>query len=697
MYLTPPPPFPLQGLSDGFVLEFRVRSRDGVAASRCCAEVVVDLSSGGEWFGGAHYMRPSWPLGGGACAVGPHFPFDNGPTGVNTLVGTHWVASSGALVLVDPSTRGFHSGLNAPPPDRNWLLGTPAALEWGCGVTNFMRPALPRGAGDGPPGDGLLRVQARASYASRRARHPLNGWVSPLPTDDDALDDDQAEGGGGGAGGGAEAGGEASSGSDNGNGNGNGNGGSGGSVSGEAWLTLRVVLCACSDVLAASRAALRTFAPPPSPPPPLLLGAPIWTTWARLKAGVRQADVERFADEIVARGLPRSVMEVDDRWQAHYGDLVFDAAKFPDPKGMVERLASAGFETTLWVMPFAAASSAAFAEGAALGYFVGAPAEAAPPPAAAAAASPPADHSHASLSLHGGHVKPGFFAWWNAAPVVALDVTNPDACDWFVSRLAALQASTGVAGFKFDAGEPCFLPHGQFVTRHPLATPGEYTALWLSRVASRFPVAEVRAGWGSQRLGLLTRMGDRSSSWGLDNGLASLIPTLLTSSLLGYPFCLPDMVGGNAYFGQFPSAELLARWAQCSALMPSMQLSIPPWDCGPGAEAAVEAALRVRAAHATVIAELAQRATVDLEPICRPVWWLAPTDPDALRIDDAFALGDDIIVAPVVARGAVKRDVFLPPGRWVDPRGGEHAGPGWVRDYDAPMDHLPVFTRRREA
>ncbi len=49
-------------------------------------------------------------------------------------------------------------------------------------------------------------------------------------------------------------------------------------------------------------------------------------------------------------------------------------------------------------------------------------------------------------------LQPGFFRWWNSQPVVALDVTNPEAVAWFVHRLRSLQAATGVDGFKFDAG-----------------------------------------------------------------------------------------------------------------------------------------------------------------------------------------------------------------------------------------------------
>ena len=49
-----------------------------------------------------------------------------------------------------------------------------------------------------------------------------------------------------------------------------------------------------------------------------------------LQMGVTQADVLHFADDIVARDYPRSVMEIDDRWQAGYGECDWDYTKFPD-------------------------------------------------------------------------------------------------------------------------------------------------------------------------------------------------------------------------------------------------------------------------------------------------------------------------------------------------------------------------------
>ena len=36
-------------------------------------------------------MRQLWPLNRASLEIGPHLPFDNGPNGVNTLVGPQWL------------------------------------------------------------------------------------------------------------------------------------------------------------------------------------------------------------------------------------------------------------------------------------------------------------------------------------------------------------------------------------------------------------------------------------------------------------------------------------------------------------------------------------------------------------------------------------------------------------------------------
>lgn len=48
--------------------------------------------------------------------------------------------------------------------------------------------------------------------------------------------------------------------------------------------------------------------------------------------------------------------------------------------------------------------------------------------------------------------------------------------------------------------------------------------------------------------------------------------------MIGYPFVLPDMVGGNGYNNQPPSKEMYIRWMQANVFMPVVQFSYTPWD-----------------------------------------------------------------------------------------------------------------------
>jgi hypothetical protein len=77
----------------------------------------------------------------------------------------------------------------------------------------------------------------------------------------------------------------------------------------------------------------------------------------------------------------------------------------------------------------------------------------------------------------------------------------------------------------------------------------------------------------------------------------------------------------------------------------------------------------------------------------RPLFLEFPDDPKAAEQDQQFMLGPDVLVAPVVEQGAVKRDVYFPKGCWRSPETGEtHSGPK-TATVDAPLARLPYFFR----
>jgi alpha-glucosidase (family GH31 glycosyl hydrolase) len=242
-------------------------------------------------------------------------------------------------------------------------------------------------------------------------------------------------------------------------------------------------------------------------------------------------------------------------------------------------------------------------------------------------------------------------------------------------------------------------------------SPDEYSISYAKMSARLGKMIEVRTGCQTQDLPIFVRMLDKDSRWGFDNGLKSVVTTALVMSILGYPFILPDMIGGNAYgvLGNdtdtfnadlsvtvYPDYELYVRWAQLTAFMPSMQFSIPPWHYTNTSVDVNGICKKMVDLHESlvypVLKEFAVKATQTAEAIIRPMWWVDALDENNLLIDDQFLVGDKILVAPVLDKGAVKRDVYLPKGKWMDPNTSEvHTGPKRLKDYPAPIDKIPYF------
>ena len=427
-------------------------------------------------------------------------------------------------------------------------------------------------------------------------------------------------------------------------------------------LVLRLLVA--ETLPAAHRLALAHLGHPTTAPLRDLLVRPTWTSWARYKMHITQAGVIEFADDIIAHGYPYAVFEIDDRWQADYGDLEFDRAKFPDPRRMVAALHARGFKVTLWAPPFINPSSALFADAAARGY----------------------------LLRHVATGQTALARWWQGHGGV-VDLSSADARAWWLGGLRRLQEEYGVDGFKFDAGEGNFVPPYSVGAGHVTKT--SYPDYYVDFVAQNFQWTEVRTGWRSQRHGVLFRECDKWSPWGPDNGLRAVLTQALTMGIIGYPFVLPDMIGGNAYGGEEPDGELMVRWTQLTALLPAMQFSLAPWDYGAQCDAICLRYARLHETLAPILDAAVAETLATGVPLVRPLFWATPDDRATYTIDDEFTLGDWLLVAPVLQPGQRERDVYLPAGRWRDTwTGAAYSGPTRLERYPAPLDTLPLFERR---
>ena len=397
-------------------------------------------------------------------------------------------------------------------------------------------------------------------------------------------------------------------------------------------------------------------------PPAEYFRLPIYTTWVEHKADVTQARVLEFAKAIRANDLPAGVIEIDDKWEAHYGDMDFDATKFPDPKAMNDELHRMGFRVTLWVHPFVNPDTKAFA-----------------------------DHARDGLLLRDANGGVGTIRWWNG-PAGIRDFSNPRAGAAFRRQLDGLMQRFGFDGFKFDGGDVHFVVKDARPAQ-PISA-AEFPDVYNTEATAHYGWNETRVGIYSQPLGIVQRLIDKNSVWGRENGLGALVPEALTTSLRGFFFLMPDMVGGNQYDGDTIEPELLVRWAQASALMPLLQFSVGPWHHGPQAVKLCRDASRLHLAFAAYTYRLAEASTTTGEPILAPLFYHSPDDAETFRITDQFMLGPDVLVAPVITKGAAARDLYLPRGRWV-----EHGtkkvleGGRWLKDHPAPLDTLPLFVR----
>lgn len=206
---------------------------------------------------------------------------------------------------------------------------------------------------------------------------------------------------------------------------------------------------------------------------------------------------------------------------------------------------------------------------------------------------------------------------------------------------------------------------------------------------------EVRVGCLTQHAPLLVRMLDRRSRWGIDNGLRTLIPTALTFGLLGYPFVLPDMIGGNAYDGAQVEPELYVRWLQVNVFLPAIQFSIPPWVFNDTIIEHTREMLQLRESYSPLFDRLSDEALAHGWPLVRPLWWVAPSDSACYAVEDEFMLGNDLLVAPIVYDNSMRRDIYVPSGIWIDKlRNVEIQGGKWYNNYTASLWQLPYFTRK---
>ena len=378
---------------------------------------------------------------------------------------------------------------------------------------------------------------------------------------------------------------------------------------------------------------------PNSTPSVHVFDKPIWSTWAEFKTNLTTENVASFCDQIFHHQFNSSQLEIDDGYSQYHGELDFNANI-----NLTELLntSCSNMNITVWVHPFVNYNASNFENGLKADMYL-----------------PSFSHNRGnSVSL----VK-----WWQGFGAV-INFVNTSIADFHGESLSDFRERFGISSFKFDAGEYTYLPRCVHVDG--LNHPGEFTKAY-SEFVGDLPYsdrAEVRVGYFTQNQPILVRLLDRSSTWGLDNGLQSVLNAVLSIGLGGYIFVIPDMIGGNGVAindldsTTKPPLELYVRWLQLTTFLPVMQFSITPWTYN-DSDIIIHVRNLTQLHFSLEFGRLAQNSLSTGFPIIRPLWWNAlAVDRATWTISDQFFVGDEYMVAPVLNPNQVQREVYFPRG-----------------------------------
>jgi len=267
----------------------------------------------------------------------------------------------------------------------------------------------------------------------------------------------------------------------------------------------------------------------------------------------------------------------------------------------------------------------------------------------------------------------------------------------------------GVDGWWPDQGDG--LDARSRLNRHRMYWEG--SQLW--RPDER-PFALHRNGYaGMQRYAAFLWSGDVQSRW---ETLRMHVPIAVNTGLSGIPYWGTD-IGGFVPTEEY-TGELHVRWFQFGAFCPSFRahgrhwhLRLPwGWDGGDGGPPEtrsftpeprelknprvepilrkyMELRYRMLPYTYTAVKECCDTGL----PVMRALWLHYPDDAAAVARGDQFLWGRDVLVSPVVGKGAQSRRLYLPRGGWYDFWTEERLEGGREIERKVDLETMPLHVR----
>ncbi len=384
---------------------------------------------------------------------------------------------------------------------------------------------------------------------------------------------------------------------------------------------------------------------------------PLWSfgLWMSRITYKSEAEVREVAAKLRDHKIPCDVIHLDTGWfetdwQCNYK---FAPSRFDDPAKMIADLRADGFRTSLWQLPYFTTKNELYDTIVADGY---------------------------SVRNEGGTLP-----YLDAI----LDFSNPQTVVWYQGLLGDL-LKLGVGAIKVDFGEDAPL-HGVYASgrtgwyEHNLY-PLRYnkTVAEITKKITGDDIIWARSAWaGSQRYPLHWG-GDSENT---DSAMAATLRAGLSLGMCGFSYWSHD-VGG---FVNQPSPDLYRRWlpfgmltshSRCHGAPPR-----EPWEYGEEFENDFRRAVELKYKLMPYVYAQAKLCSEQGHPLLRTLFFEYPDDPTSWLVEDEYMFGSDLLVAPLFTN-VDSRNVYLPPGNWVDYQSGEnYAGGKW---HDIATGEIPI-------
>lgn len=375
-----------------------------------------------------------------------------------------------------------------------------------------------------------------------------------------------------------------------------------------------------------------------------ILEEPVWQIPDAGLNKLTETIIYNYTEAVIALGFLRlGHVLINEFWQKHIGDFTLDEDRFATLEDTINMLHRRGFRISFTVQPFISTESVNFAETVNKKLLIY---------ERASEKSIPALTRYKSLLSAG-----------------ILDVTNNATIPWLLQKLEALQKKYQIDSFYLDYGTAYNIPR-YYQCNESLSNPDEYKTKFTNSLDDTIGLMGVGGAVSVPRPPTFLSLPPVNSSW---KGLQSIIPTVLSYGVIGFPFLMPGPVGGDFLvsdnktkmltyysleFPPLPNQELYLRWLQLASFLPVLRFTHLPSEYKN--DYVTEVAKELTAIRQKIVIPLLKTYLNDAMneglPLIRPLWMLDPQDTACLYIDDEFSVGDELIVAPILQEGGTQRE-----------------------------------------